>query len=405
MPAQNHPPSARLVFPHETDLPRAQPTEPNPTKSALHQAHLRSPVTVPLEVDGNKPLLYRYVRGYALTPKRLHKAMGTGTWDITFELSQEDFAKIPEIQPPQDPGQLSSCNFSETSQTYRLRCCWASAKGFPTENDWILTDTYWPEDLYVSVNSRSLEMRRPLHYKKYLPVDLSDVVKAGTNTMKSGIHRMSTDTRAFNVCVAVEIVSVISHSTLLANLNSTQTAPIAKTRKMVVKATTGNLGDDDEIAITTSSTTIQLFDPFSGSKIFDIPVRGVNCKHIACFDLETFLSQCKREKPGAPTAVDCWRCPICRGDVRPHMLERDEWLAGVRKVLEKQGKLDTRAIIVDKAGNWKPKPEERTGVRSASLEREERAAASSSKHGRSSNESTPVPERKKKKKIEVIELD
>ena len=52
----------------------------------------------------------------------------------------------------------------------------------------------------------------------------------------------------------------------------------------------------------------------------------------------------------------------------------DGFLVDVRRVLEKEGKLDTRAIVVEADGRWRIKAEEKTGVRSASLEREESVA-------------------------------
>lgn len=408
MPAQRHPPNPqRLVFPHESDGLRPQPTEPNPARSALHHAHLRSPLAVPLALGGSKPLLYRYVCGFVLSPKRIHKDMGLGTWDVTFDLPQEVFAKIPKTQPSRDLGYVSSRALSEDSRLFRLRACWNPSRGFQSEAQWVLADTYWPDDFFVEVNGKSLELKRPLHYKKYLPADVSDVVKTGTNKIKAAVHKLSKDGRALDFSVAVEMVGVMSHATLLNRVHTTQTVPVAETKQMIAKSASAGVGGDDEIAITNSVITISLFDPFSNSKIFDIPVRGKHCKHIACFDLETFLSQCKRETPEQATIVDCWKCPICRGDVRPTQMVRDEWLVEVRKVLEKRGALNTRAILVEADGKWKPKPEAKAGgVRSASLEREERAAAaSSSKHGRMSNASTPALERKKKKLVEIIELD
>ena len=55
MPPQQHQPSPYLVVPHESEGPRSQPTEPNPTGSALHEAHLRSPVSVPLQIGKETP--------------------------------------------------------------------------------------------------------------------------------------------------------------------------------------------------------------------------------------------------------------------------------------------------------------------------------------------------------------
>lgn len=72
----------------------------------------------------------------------------------------------------------------------------------------------------------------------------------------------------------------------------------------------------------------------------------------------------------------------------------DEFLVHVRAELEKRNLTDTKAIVIETDGTWKPKKEERTGVRSPSLERED--------GGRSRSVATPSAPTKV---VEVIELD
>ena len=399
MPPQQHQPGPHLVVPHESDGPRSQPTEPNPTRSALHEAHLRSPVSVPLQIGGETPQLYRYVCEWALSPRPLDKNKATTFY--SFDLPQDKSNKIPKTIPSQNPGELPNRVLSEQSQTYRLRCCRLQQDGFPSESEWVTADTYWPEDLYLELNGQELETRLPLHHKKYLPIDLTKFIRPGENKIKVVIHRTRHDPRPLSVAIAVEIVGVVAHSTIIKKVNTEQVIPAAVTKAALQKrlsGTNGRGGDDDEVRATSSSVPVTLFDPFSGYKIFDTPVRGAACKHTDCFDLETFLSQCKRDKEGAPTIVDCWRCPICKRDVRPNKLVKDEWLVQVREQLARAGKLDTRIIMVEPDGSWKPKVERKTGVRSASLEAEERAQSA---NGGSSG----AAGRKLKKVVEVIELD
>lgn len=79
--------------------------------------------------------------------------------------------------------------------------------------------------------------------------------------------------------------------------------------------------------------------------------------HIDCFDLETFLQT--RRRKGNVSVADQWRCPICNADARPPQLIVDGFLEEVRATLEKQGALQTRAIVVQQDGSWKPKAEVR----------------------------------------------
>lgn len=359
--ASRLPPS--FVFPRENDAPQSQPTNPNPVRSALHQAHLRSPKL--MAADSEAERLYRYVHGFALSPAKLNKDHPIQS--ISFNIPQETFAKVPTTTPSQH-GEPPERVLTEASNTYRLRCAAYPPNGFPDESTWVVADNYWPENLFLEFNNVPLEPRRKLHHNRYLPIDLTDHIRPGQNWIKAVVNRTSKDTRPFDYVVAVEIVGLISHTSLTSQL---QHLPAKASLAAIQKSLQLSGEDDGELAVTSSSLTIRLFEPFANSRIFDTPVRGTACTHRDCFDLETFLRFCKRDKQLWPTVVDCWRCPLCRGDIRPHTLVVDGFLVEVRKELEARGLLDTRAIVVEADGSWKPKADEMTGVRSPSVDAEE----------------------------------
>ena len=369
MPAQLLPPGPHLVFPHESEQPRAQPTQPDTNRSALHQAHLRSPLLGPGKPSPDGQRLYRYVSSYVMAPRKINKDMPIEK--IHFDISKELFDNIPATKPSRHPGEPPTRVLDESSQTVRLRCAALNVKGSPEQNDWAEADNSWPDNLYLECNGVMLEPRRKLQHNRYLPIDLTTYLKPGDNELTVIVSRISTDTRPFEYSLAIEIVGVLSHEKIVQDLHYIKALDSLAAIKKSLSAT----NDDDDIAITSSNVTIKLFDPYSNSKMFDMPVRGAACLHKDCFDLETFLQIRKRDKPGWPTVVDCWRCPICRGDVRPHALVVDGFLVQVREELAGRKLLDTRAILVEPDGSWKPKEEERTGVRSPSLEREERSAS------------------------------
>ena len=102
----------------------------------------------------------------------------------------------------------------------------------------------------------------------------------------------------------------------------------------------------------TSVIRIDLFEPFSQSRIFDIPVRGADCRHRDAFDLKVFLET--RFKPldtGRPP-LNNWRCPVCSSECTPERLVKDGFLMEVREYLRAKAQLNTRFIIVDHRGNW-----------------------------------------------------
>ncbi|KAK3708816.1 hypothetical protein LTR37_011337 [Vermiconidia calcicola] len=385
MPTQQYPPNTGLMFPHERDQPRAQPTQPEAARSGLHQAHLRSPVLGASQPDINQALLYRYVECCVMSPQKIN---GIPNDTMKFGITQDMFNKLPPIQPARSAGEPPMRKLTEHLNTFRLRCAAITMKGFPDEKTWVEADNVWPDDLFLDVNGTMLEPRRKLHHGRYLPIDLTAYVKPGKNELNVTVNRMSTDTRPYEYALAVEKVKLMKHEDIMVKLKVIS----AKDSLAAIKKSLSGSDDDDDIAITSSNMTIKLFDPFTQSKMITTPARGKGCLHRDCFDLETFLSACRREQPGWPTVTDCWRCPICRGDIRPQTLVIDGFLLEVREELAKKNLLDTRAIVVEEDGSWKPKAEERTGVRSKSLEREERAAPTTG---------NVAP----KKVVEIIELD
>ena len=386
LPKQQHAPSRRLVFPHESEQPRAQPTHPDTLRSALHQAHLRSPTLTPNKLGS--PRLYRYVASFALAPRKINKELVVET--LSFDIPQYTYDALPPTVHSEEPGGRPSCTLTEQSHAIRLRCATATGKALKSESAWMEADNYWPDNLYLKFNGHMLEQRRKLHHNRYLPIDLTAIVKPGRNDLEVVVNRMSTDTRPYEYALAVEIVGLIGHNAICRDIKHISSADSLASIKDSLAAS----DDDDEIAITSSTATIQLFDPHTLTSIFQVPARGAACLHKDCFDLVTFLSQREpKNTPGTPSVVDCWRCPICRGDVRPHTLVRDGFMDTVRAELEKKGMLDTRAILVEPDGSWKPKAEETGGVRSPSLDREEGGG----------NARSPV--KQTAKVVEVIEID
>lgn len=384
------PRESRLLFPRAEDQPRPQPTNPEWTRSGLHQTHLRSPCLGPTEHTLGAPQLYRHVIGFSVPPTRLKK--GFPTQAITFSISQESMDRVAKTDAPRTIGEASYRRILDTSLLYRLRCSAVPRGGFQSEAAWVTTDNIWPEEMYFELNGTKLETRRKLHHGRYLPIDLTAFIRLGENKLRVSRARNKNDYRVVDCALAVEVIGVMTHDSI-----KDQIPCISATESLsaIKKSLAGAGGDDDdEVAVTSSALTIKLFDPYSGCKIFDIPARGKDCLHRDCFDLETFLQMCKRQHPGWPSVVDCWRCPLCRGDVRPQTLIIDDFLVEVRRELQNKGLLNTREIIVNADGSWKPKAEERTGVRSPSLEREERGIMA-----RSVSAAAPA------QAIEVIEID
>ena len=391
---QQMPPArpGRRLLPPEHECPRPQPTHPDSARSALHQAHIRSPILGYPDAQPDAPRLFRHVSACAMSPQRIDKDKPVQSW--TFSPGSESMKKIPLTdRPPERPGQRFRI-LKDENTTFRLRCCKVEPRvGFPNMSSWVTSDCYWPDTVYFDLNGNALEPRRKLQHGRYLPIDLTEFMQDSDNELKVYINRSNHDKSAFDYAVGVEMVETTTQEKIIAQMNKS-TISVHDSLSAIKKSLAGGDADDDDIMMTSSTVTINLFDPISASKIFDTPVRGDKCKHRDPFDLEIFLATRKREKPGHPAVPDEWRCPICRGDVRPDQLRKDAFLVQVREQLKLMDMLDTRAIVVKRDGTWEAKEEERTGVRSASLECEE-AAARVSATGPQPKKPAPV----------VIELD
>ena len=363
----------RALLPGEQECPRAQPTHPDSVRSALHQAHLRSPVLGSAELLPDMPQLYRHVVSFGLAPVSIEKDLPMSSY--TFDLSQEIFSRLPKMMTPHDisSSEPAARALDQGSRTFRLGCVKPPTLGLINESAWVMADNVWPENIYFGLNDQALETRRKLQHGRYIPIDVTQYLRVGANKLDLLVNRATDDTRPFDYAVAIEEVGVTSHDLVTGGIQSIAAEESLATIKQSLQAPEAS-GDSD-LVLTSSTMTIKLFDPISGSKIFDTPVRGIDCLHKDPFDLEIFLSVCERRKPGWPSVADCWRCPICRGDVRPQNLVTDGFLVDVRKVLAAKGLLDTRAIVIEADGRWRPKEEEKTGVRSESLERELKASS------------------------------
>jgi hypothetical protein len=235
---------------------------------------------------------------------------------------------------------------------FRLRGIIWPAEELPNEHAWATADTSFHPYAYFTFNGNVLQKRKKLHYGKDLPIDLTEFIKEGDNVLEIAVLSQSNDNSYLKYLLAIEVVGVKNHESIKQTCLEGNRVPANEVME-TIQHKLAPASSDDEIAIIQSSLSITLFDPFSASRICDIPVRSKACLHNDCFDLETFLQTRKRQNDAS--IPDVWRCPICNADARPQFLIVDGFLQQVHMELAQRGLLETRAIIVDQDGSWKPK--------------------------------------------------
>ncbi|TGO81268.1 hypothetical protein BPOR_1238g00010 [Botrytis porri] len=330
---------------------------PDPDMKALHQANLRSPRLVTIDTpklgcDGVSRRFYQFVKDFPMAPTKIPFESSLNR--LEFQISADALTRISR-----DKLVAKDClmvrEVKSQSLQFRLRCvsAVADANRIPVSR-WVVSDTVWPEMIFMDINSHELEARRKWHHGRDLPIDITPYINSGTNEITISMPKLPTTNKEKEYFLAVEEIEILQHNEIMDRCKE-QSIPAARVVEEIQKKLAGPT-DDDELSIVVTDLSIGLTDPFT-SRIFEIPVRGENCLHRECFDLATFLSTrpSKPKRPDQPCIVDVWKCPLCSEDARPYSLRYDGFLASVRDELQKQDKLDVKTILVAADGTWRPK--------------------------------------------------
>lgn len=365
--------SSSSLPPHTNPTPfirsyPALPTHANPTVSALHQAHLRSPTLAyfdPKENPSSMAKCYRFIKHILMPPEELNSQSRHVSWDFSVSKELTDwFAR----DTPGSHGAPSTRAIRPGSRLCRIRCISLKDRaGMPTQNEWAVADNVWPGSTAVVLNGIALDIRKKTHHGKDLPIDVTSYIKEGQNSLSTAVIGFQKDSNT-RFAIGVEIIQVVDEQKIKDEM---KILPWLEARKRILDQ---SKTPDPEIEVIQSQKVLDLTDPFT-ARIFDVPVRGINCHHNQCFDRDTFLQTRTAKVPGEPCGPDEFRCPICGQDARPQSLMIDTFFVDVRTALKERGKLDAKAIILHDSGEWEIKEEEEatgesgdgTGRKSAGL--------------------------------------
>ncbi|KAF5023830.1 hypothetical protein F66182_4088 [Fusarium sp. NRRL 66182] len=308
----------------------------------LHHIDVRSPRRIPSKPGRSR--YYQFVRQLVYRPVGL--VPQTGLRSLPFNVPEDHIQRL--ARKVEGEG-LPYCSYSED----------------PAESDWVLLPTSWPNHVFFDLNKHHLELRRKQHFSKDQPLELTDFLAKGENVLRVSFPAVDQNLKpGYKYFMAIEIVETISHEAAHSVIQAMRHIPQEETRLKIQRRLRPS--DSDDIIIEDETLTISLADPFSATR-FTVPVRGAQCKHLECFDLETWLST-RPQKPfqkggvlgqkGAePSLVDAWKCPICGLDARPISLWVDDYLTDVRQRLLSKGDMRTKMITVTADGKWTAVPE------------------------------------------------
>lgn len=287
-----------------------------------------------------------------------------GVSELEFVIEQEDLSRRPvAIKPSELPvGELPmavpvSRHFNH-SQRYRLRMCEHRKLSDDEETSfdtakWAISRTHWPPYIYLSLNGEIVSPLLKQHYHNDLPIELTNSLVKGANKVKVHIPSFPQNVKKdIAYFMSVELIVTLDHDSTHALVTSAPHISVDQTMTDIKRRLQL---DTDEVIINSDTLTVAVTDSFS-SKLFEIPVRGRNCRHLECIDLENWLNSrpCKPSpEAGEPTMVDTWGCPICGEDARPGNLQIDDYFVDIRTKLLEQRMGNVKKIQITVDGTWK----------------------------------------------------
>ncbi|XP_055690592.1 zinc finger MIZ domain-containing protein 1 isoform X2 [Lutzomyia longipalpis] len=211
-------------------------------------------------------------------------------------------------------------------------------------------NTNWPASVQVSANAIPLIIDRGEPKMSHRPLYLKAVCQPGRNTIQITVSACCCSHLFVLQLVHRPSIRHVLQGLLRRNLLAAEhCVNKIKCHFQQVAATTNRPPDGAEAAnpqngdnpADTPSQTVTLKCPITFKKI-SLPARGQECRHLACFDLESYLQiNCERGS---------WRCPICNKSALTETLEVDQYMWAILNSLSTQ---DVDEVIIDNGANWK----------------------------------------------------
>uniref|UniRef100_A0A4W3H8T9 Zinc finger, MIZ-type containing 1a n=1 Tax=Callorhinchus milii TaxID=7868 RepID=A0A4W3H8T9_CALMI len=185
-------------------------------------------------------------------------------------------------------------------------------------------NTNWPASVQVSVNATPLTIERGDNKTSHKPLHLKHVCQPGRNTIQITVTACC--------CSHLFVLQLVHRPTVRSVLQGLLKKRLLPAEHCITKikrnfssvaASSGNATLNGEDGVEQTAIKVSLKCPITFRRI-QLPARGHDCKHVQCFDLESYLQlNCER---------GTWRCPVCN------------W----RTILNK--------VTIDPTCSWRPVP-------------------------------------------------
>ncbi|KAL2092832.1 hypothetical protein ACEWY4_012630 [Coilia grayii] len=205
-------------------------------------------------------------------------------------------------------------------------------------------NTNWPASVQVSVNATPLTIERGDNKTSHKPLYLKTVCQPGRNTIQITVSAC-----CCSHLFVLQLVHRPSVQSVLQGLMKKRLLPadhcITKIKRNFTSGTIpGSMGPNGEDGVEQTAIRVSLQCPITFRRI-QLPARGHDCRHVQCFDLESYLQlNCER---------GTWRCPVCNKTALLEGLEVDQYMLGILIYIQNS---DYEEITIDPVCNWKPVP-------------------------------------------------
>ncbi|XP_042559089.1 zinc finger MIZ domain-containing protein 1-like isoform X3 [Clupea harengus] len=204
-------------------------------------------------------------------------------------------------------------------------------------------NTNWPASVQVSVNATPLTIERGDNKTSHKPLHLKTVCQPGRNTIQITVTAC-----CCSHLFVLQLVHRPSVRSVLQGLLKKRLLPaehcITKVKRNFssVAASAGNTTINGEDGVEQTAIKVSLKCPITFRRI-QLPARGHDCKHVQCFDLESYLQlNCER---------GTWRCPVCNKTALLEGLEVDQYMWGVLNAIQNS---EFEEVTIDPTCSWRP---------------------------------------------------
>ncbi|PKU31105.1 zinc finger miz domain-containing protein 2 [Limosa lapponica baueri] len=194
-------------------------------------------------------------------------------------------------------------------------------------------NTNWPASVQVSVNATPLTIERGDNKTSHKPLYLKHVCQPGRNTIQITVTACC--------CSHLFVLQLVHRPSVRSVLQGLIKKRLLPAEHCITKRTPGPNGED---GVEQTAIKVSLKCPITFRRI-QLPARGHDCRHIQCFDLESYLQlNCER---------GTWRCPVCNKTALLEGLEVDQYMLGILIYIQSS---EHEEITIDPTCSWKPVP-------------------------------------------------